>query len=196
MKTAAGRTTRIGVLGGTFDPPHLGHLILAEHAYDQLGLDRVAFVTAGDPWRKAGRKVTAATLRLAMTRLAVASDHRFYVDAIEVERGGPTYTAETLEALQRSRAGTSLFFLLGADALADMPTWHDPERITAAATLVVAPRIGESAALPEGIVELAMPYIGVSASEIRERVRLGKGIRYLVPEAVATFIDANGLYRD
>jgi nicotinate-nucleotide adenylyltransferase len=187
---------RIGVLGGTFDPPHLGHLILAEHAYDQLGLDRVAFVPAGDPWRKASRKVTAASHRLAMTRLAVENDGRFYADPIEVERSGPTYTAETLEALQRSQAGASLFFLLGADALADLPNWHDPHRITAAATLVVAPRLGDSAPLPEDVVALSMPYVGISATDIRERVRQGKGIRYLVPEAVAAYIEANGLYAD
>jgi nicotinate-nucleotide adenylyltransferase len=191
---------RLGVLGGTFDPVHLGHLVLAQYALEQLALDRVAFLPAGDPWRKAAQAVTSVVHRVEMTRLAIADNPAFYVDDAETRRDGPTYTAETMEVLRRTLApDTEIFFLLGADALADLPFWHEPERIVAAALLAVAPREGTELALPAWAagrsVEIAMPYIGISSTEIRDRVRAGLSIRYLVPAPVAAYIAAEGLYR-
>lgn len=131
---------RLGVLGGTFDPVHLGHLILGETAREQLRLNRVLFVPVGQPWRKAGRSVAPAEHRLAMLGLAIAENPAFEASTLEVLRRGPTYTADTLEALRAEYAKVELVLILGADALADLPNWHEPERIAELATLAVARR--------------------------------------------------------
>jgi len=191
---------KLGVLGGTFDPPHIGHLVLAESAREQLRLDRVGFVPAGDPWRKANRDVTAAVHRLAMIRLAVADNARFDVDEREIRRQGPSYTAVTLREIRGElAAGDELFFLVGADALADLPTWYEPASIAEAALIAVAPR--EGVALPlslpfgeERIVRVEMPHIGISSTDLRERARRGLSLRYLVPDAVMAYIEERRLY--
>src|SRR5829696_567148 len=147
------RRARVGVYGGTFDPPHLGHLILAEEARWGLGLDRLLLVPAAQPWRKAARVVSSAEHRLAMVRLAVADDPYFGVSTVEIERGGPTYTVETLEALQRELGpGAQLIFILGEDALLDLPNWRDPAGILRRAMLGVAER-GEGKGIDLGPVE-------------------------------------------
>ncbi len=193
----------IGVLGGTFDPPHVGHLVLGECARVQLGLDRVSFMPAGEPWRKAGRDVASATDRLAMTNLAIAGNPHFSLDEREVERIGPTYTVDTLRELH-AQGLDDIVLILGSDALADMPTWREPDVITALARLAVAPKgmdEGQQAWLaaqvgvdtPPALVE--MPPIPVSSTLVRERVRDGLPIRYLVPETVEAYIRERGLYR-
>src|SRR5262249_48143251 len=147
MPFASCLAMRVGVFGGTFDPPHLAHLILAEEARDQLALDRLLLVPAAQPWRKADRAVTPAAQRLAMLRLAVASDPYFDVSTVEIDRGGPTYTVETLAALRGELApADELVFILGEDALLDMPRWHDPAGILRFATLGVARRPGRTVA--------------------------------------------------
>jgi nicotinate-nucleotide adenylyltransferase len=192
---------RLGVLGGTFDPVHMAHLILAEQAREQLHLERVLFVPAGDPWRKADRRVTAAHHRLAMTRLAVAGNPAFLVDSREVARQGPTYTVDTLRELAQEHVpADELFFLLGEDALSDLPFWRDPGGIAALAWLVVAPRQG--AELPQlpfdssRLLRLDMPYIAISSTDLRARAAAGASLRYLVPEPVREYIAAQALYRD
>jgi nicotinate-nucleotide adenylyltransferase len=190
---------RLGVLGGTFDPIHMAHLLLAEQAREQLHLDRVLFIPAGDPWRKAHREVAPAQDRLEMTRLAVAGEAGFEVDDCEVTRDGPTYTADTLRDL-RGRCGQDgeLFLLLGEDALADLPFWHDPEGIAEQATIVVAPRGG--AVLPElpfddeRVVRIKMPFMEISSTDLRDRAHHGQSLRYLVPDAVAAYIYEHKLY--
>ena len=199
---------RVGVLGGTFDPPHLGHLILAQEAHQALGLSQVLFVPAGEPWRKAGRELSPREQRLAMVRLAVAGNPAFAVSTAEVDRPGLSYTAETLAGL-REQVGpeTELFFIMGADSLADFPQWHEPQRILNLARLAVAERSplgGEgfeeglpeelAAALRERVVWLSMPLIAISASAVRERVRQGLSIRYWVPEAVEEYVHGHRLY--
>ena len=129
----------IGVLGGTFDPPHVGHLVLGECARVQLGLERVYFMPAGDPWRKAGSGVTSSSHRLAMTHLAIADNPGFHLDEREVERIGPTYTVDTLRELH-AQGMDDVVLILGSDALADMPAWREPDVITALARLAVAPK--------------------------------------------------------
>lgn len=189
---------RLGVLGGTFDPVHVGHLILAESARTQLGLDRVLFIPAGDPWRKASRAVTRGEHRLAMVRLAIADNPAFEVDEREVRRPGPSYTSETLRELRGGlAAGDEIYFLLGEDALVDLPNWHDPAEILRSAWLAVAPRGGAPLpALAEArVVRVEMPYIGISSSDLRERVRHGLGLRYLVPPSVEAYVREQGLYR-
>ncbi len=193
----------IGLLGGTFDPPHLGHLVLGECARVQLGLDRVYFMPAGDPWRKAGRGVSSATHRLAMTHLAIADNPDFHLDEREVERIGPTYTVDTLREMH-VQGLDEVVLILGSDALADMPAWREPDVITALARLAVAPKgadeseqawLAAQAGLREAPIPIDMPPLPVSSTLVRDRVRLGVPIRYLVPEAVEAYIDLHGLYR-
>lgn len=183
---------RIGVLGGTFDPIHIGHLILGETAREQLSLDRVLFMPTGLQWRKAGREIAAAEHRLAMVRLAIAGNPAFECSTIEVDRAGPSYTADTLEELHGREPGAGLFFIVGRDALEDMPNWVRPERIRELATLAVAARDGDAAG--EGAVHLQMPVIGVSATDVRQRVAEGSSIRYRVPPDVEAYIREHGLY--
>ena len=197
---------RLGVLGGTFDPPHVGHLVLAEEARTRLRLEKVIFVPAGDPWRKAGEEVTPAEHRLAMARLMVAGDPYFEVSTMEVERPGPSYTVDTLETLRRQHGpGLELYFIVGEDALHDLPRWKDPSRILSLARLAVAPRphgseVAEAdldAAVPglsERITPLPMPTIDISSTALRERARAGLSLRYLVPLAVEEYVRRYGLY--
>lgn len=195
---------RIGLLGGTFDPVHLAHMILAEQARDALALDEVLFIPAGEPWRKSGRTISPAEDRLAMLRLAIEGHDGFGISDIELRRSGPTYTADTLEALAGERLDDEFYFIIGADALADLPNWHEPERIVAHATLAVAPRDSEpadeaAAALPSTLAtriqRFVMPRVDISSTDIRARVATGRSIRYLVPADVEKYIRDHNLYR-
>ena len=197
---------RLGVLGGTFDPVHRGHLALAAAARDELGLGEVLFVPAGQPWRKAGRSIGSEEHRLAMLRRALEGEDAFRVATLELERDGPSYTADTLEALQAARPDDELVFILGEDALADLPNWVRPERILELARLAVARRSDMASraveeaerrlpGLAKRVVWLKMPLVEVSATEIRERVRRGQPIDEMVPPAVEAYIREHGLYR-
>ncbi len=198
---------KVGVMGGTFDPIHLAHLILAEQARVFLGLDRVLFVPAGAPWRKAERRIAPVADRVAMVRAALAGDPYFEVSLIESERRGPSYTVDTLSVLQRQLGPQAeLYFILGQDALADLPNWREPARIVQLARLAVAARPGcprpDPAALERavpGIQEridvVPMPQVDISSTDIRRRVAQGLSIRFLVPAAVEAYIAAHGLYR-
>ncbi len=194
---------RVGVLGGSFDPVHLGHLKLAETAYEQARLDRVVFVPAGYQWRKADREMAPAGDRCEMLRLAIAGQPQFELSTLEVEREGPSYSDVTLEALKEKWPHAELIFILGRDALDDLPNWHAPERVLELATLAVAGRVGDdgsaaSEALPGGlrgrVIWLDMPPVAISATEIRERVRNGRSVDHLVPAGVSKYIADNRLY--
>jgi len=199
---------KLGVLGGTFDPPHIGHLILAEEARLALGLEQVLFVPAGAPWRKVGQELSPRENRLAMVRLAVGDNPHFAVSSLEIEREGPSYTAETLvELCDQLGRETEFFFIMGGDSLVDFPHWHEPQRILELACLAVAERpepedvgLGESLAeelargIRERVIWLRMPRIDISATAVRERVRRGLSIRYWVPPAVEEYIRQHGLY--
>lgn len=194
---------RLGVLGGTFDPVHVGHLMLAEEAREQLGLGRMLFVPAGQPWRKAGRQISEAKHRLAMLRVAVDDNPAFEVSELETGRAGPSYTGETLAAIGDNHKDAELFFIMGEDALADLPNWRDPDRIVELAMLAVARRAGAGALSPELVaiapgreIWLSMPQIGISSSDIRERVRKRLSVRYRVPDAVERYIREHKLYGD
>jgi len=206
-KATAREARRVGVLGGTFDPPHIGHLWLATLAADELGLDRVLFVPAAQPPHKRRRRVTAAAHRLLMTRLAIATDPLFELSGIEMERPGPSYTVDTMEELQRAYGDSaSMFLVMAADSLAQIDTWREPERILAMAEWAVGPRPGSAAPSTDWLRErfgasasrihlLDGPGLAVSATQIRERVAAGRAIRYLVPRAVEELILDQRLYR-
>ncbi len=200
------RPRRSGILGGTFDPPHRAHLALAEAAKVALDLDRVLFIPAGDPWRKAGSGVSEASDRLALVRAAVADLPWAEVSTIEIDREGPTYTLDTVEALRAAAPDDAWWFILGADALHDIPRWHEPAGLVSLVRLAVARRGDETAPLvtPElaaavpGIEDridvVPMPLLDISATDIRERVRARRSTEGLIPGAVRSEILARGLY--
>jgi nicotinate-nucleotide adenylyltransferase len=183
--------TRVGVFGGTFDPVHFGHLAIANAALDELELDRVYFVPARRSPLKEGGPIAGANDRLAMLTAAIADEPRFAVSPIELNREGPSFTVETLEAL--SGEG-QLFLLLGSDAYADFERWHDPARIRALATIVLAARPGATNA-PSGVRMLDSPLMDISSRELRARAARGRSLRYLLPEAALRYIEEHRLYR-
>ncbi|MFO7590662.1 MAG: nicotinate-nucleotide adenylyltransferase [Acidimicrobiia bacterium] len=192
-----GGTERVGILGGTFDPVHVGHLVVASDARAVLGLDRVLFVVAGDPWQKRGEVVAGPKDRLALVVAAVAGIDGLAASAVEVNRDGPSVTADTLEAL--AAPGRELFLLLGADAVANMSTWRRLEDTKHLATVVVVEREGEHAEPPgEGwkVQHLAVPRLDVSSTELRARLASGRPIHGLVPAPVVQEIAARGLYAE
>lgn len=195
-------TERLGILGGTFDPPHLAHVDLAEAARDQFELDRVLLVVAGDPWQKAGRVEAAAGERLAMAEAAFSGVPGVEVSGIEVDRPGPTYTVDTLEALERD--DRVLFLVLGADAAAGIETWHRGERVRELATLLVADRSGCGEAADRVVARLRErgwrcevvnfePH-AVSSTALRERLAEGEDVRAEMPAEVVRVVEEQGLY--
>jgi nicotinate-nucleotide adenylyltransferase len=197
--------TRLGILGGTFDPPHIAHLVMADQARSQLNLSRVLVVLAGQPPHKLGRPVTPIEHRLAMTQLAIADDPSLALSRVEVDRPGPHYTADTLALLHAAYPEDDLCLLIGSDSLRDLMAWRDPARIVAQARLAVMRR--PDAGLDMHALEVAIPGIGarvewvdapwldISSSDIQRRVRAGLSIRHLVPAAVERYIVEHGLYR-
>jgi nicotinate-nucleotide adenylyltransferase len=194
------------VLGGTFDPVHYGHLRLVESAReaDRLALDRVLFVPAGQPWRKSDRAVSNASHRAAMLSLAIEGNPAFEMSTLELEREGPSYTVDTLDVLHDRYPGSEFFLIMGEDSLADLPNWREPERIVALARLAVASRRDNTPgdlykqSLPTGLLErmvwVPTETLEISGSNIRDKVRRGSSIRYLVPDAVRLYIEDHGLY--
>ena len=191
---------RIGVFGGTFDPPHVGHLLLASDAREALSLDRLIFVPTGtQPFKVETPPVASATDRLEMIRLAVEDDAVYTVDDTEIRRAGLSYTVNTLEHLAERYAGAELFLLLGEDSLSSFNQWRNPERIRELATLAVMRRGGREEASTggaKGVTFVSARRVDVSSTEIRERLRAGKSIKGFVPECVERFIEDRGLYRE
>ncbi len=196
----------IGVLGGTFDPVHNGHLIVAEEAKTQLNLVEIIFVPAGQPWLKAAKPISPAEHRLQMLRLAIADKPYFKLSTIEIERTGPSYTIDTIAEL-RDKLGSEdeFFFILGWDSLAELPQWREPSRLIKMCYLVAVPRPGYPRpklktleviirGLSQRVMLMKEPEIDISASAIRERVARGLSIRHLVPEPVNRYIKEHRLY--
>lgn len=197
---------RIGILGGTFDPPHIGHLWLATLAADTLGLDRILFLPAASPPHKRGQPMSHAADRVAMTRLAIDPDPAFSLSLVEMQRPGPSYTVDTLTQLRAENPDASFTLLMAADTLAGIDAWREPDQVLALAEWAVAPRPGST--LPERAVLaerfgsaagrihlLDGPALDVSSTAIRARVAAGRTIRYLVAPAVEDHIRERGLYR-
>ena len=194
----------IGILGGTFDPIHIGHLVVAEEARIKVGFSEVIFVPAGQPWFKVERNITPANQRVEMVRRAIANNPHFKLCTIEVERPGPSYTVDTLTMLQKQLGSeASLFFILGRDTLAELPSWKEPEKLVQLCRLVVAPRLGSKnlkhletsmPGLLDKVIQLDMPVIGISSSGIRQRIAQGLPIRYLVPAEVEEYLTEQKTY--
>lgn len=201
---------RLGIFGGTFDPVHYGHLMLAECCREQCRLDRVLFLPAATPPHKQGSPHTPAEQRIDMLKLAIGGHEAFDVCTREIDRGGVSYTVDTLSAIREERPDAELFFLLGGDMLADLPQWREPVRVAELATLIAVRRPplveldfshlcgvlspGQIDSMRQHAVE--MPAIGISGSEIRRRVSAGRTIRYWTPRAVEKYIETHGLYRE
>jgi nicotinate-nucleotide adenylyltransferase len=195
---------RVGILGGAFNPPHLGHLVCAQEALVQLELDRVVFVPVGEAPHRTLDDDPGPEARLEMVELAMADDERFVASRIEMDRKGPSYTADTLEQLRAEAPDDELFLILGGDQAAALASWHEPEKVLERATLAVFERLswGRNAIIikigrmpgAERVRYLDMPLIQVSSSSIRRRVREGVPIRYLVPDKVVEYIATNELY--
>jgi nicotinate-nucleotide adenylyltransferase len=195
---------RVGILGGAFNPPHLGHLVCAQEALVQLELDRVVFVPVGEAPHRTLDDDPGAEARLEMVELAIADDDRFTTSRIEMDRDGPSYTSDTLEQMRAQSPDDELFLILGGDQAAALSTWHEPEKVLERATLAVFERLswGRNAIVikigrlagARDVRYLDMPLIQVSSSAIRRRVREGVPIRYLVTDKVVEYIATNELY--
>ncbi len=195
---------RVGILGGTFNPPHLGHLVCAQEAYRELELDRVMLIPAGVPPHKPVDDEPGPEHRLALCRLAVRDDDRFEVSDIELRRDGPSFTVDTLRMLRSQAPDNELVLIVGGDIAAGLPRWKQPERVLELATLAVAKRRGttrEAVSDALGAVDggerarlFAMPRIGISSTMVRRRVRAGQPIRYFVPDGVVDYIHRQRLY--
>lgn len=193
-----GAQRRIGVFGGTFDPPHVGHLVAACDARQDLDLDVVMLVVANAPWQKLGdREISPAADRLAMVRLAVEGVDCLEVNDIEIRRGGLSYTADTLRALLEDESDAELFLILGNDAAAGFATWERHEEVAELASLVVVDRPGTHTPIDDEFdwYRIDIPELEISSTELRERVATGRSIAFLTPERVASYVEERGLYR-
>ena len=191
-------------MGGTFDPVHHGHLVTAEEAFWQFGLDEVLFVPTGQPWMKDHPDVSPAEDRYLMTVIATSPNPHFGVSRLEIDRDGPTYAVDTLRSLREEYGEeTELFFITGADAIVEIFHWKDPQEVLSLAHFIAATRPGyeiarfeaEATALHQNVSVMTIPALAISSTDIRARVQEGRPIRYLVPEGVKTYIDKAGLYR-
>jgi nicotinate-nucleotide adenylyltransferase len=188
---------RLGVMGGTFDPVHFGHLVAANEAASAFGLDKVIFVPTGEPWQK--QTITDSGHRFNMTKLAIAGNSHFDISRVDVDRPGPTYTVDTLRDIKSQHPEAELFFITGADSIAQIGSWKDSEQIWPLAHLVGVTRPGHSLEVPKsphGAVSLLeIPALAISSTDIRARVESGKPIDYLLPASVIDYIQKNNLYR-
>jgi nicotinate-nucleotide adenylyltransferase len=200
-----GMQRAVGVMGGTFNPIHYGHLVAAETAREAFGLDRVIFVPAGDPPHKQGSAVASAEHRYLMTFIATASNFRFDTSRIELDRPGPSYTSDTLRQFREIDPAARWYFITGADAVMEMPGWHAVAEIFNQAEVIAASRPGYTlrrhelgvalGGLADQVHHLEVPALAISSSDIRSRLRQGLSVRYLVPEGVEHYIEKNQLYR-
>jgi nicotinate-nucleotide adenylyltransferase len=191
---------KIGIFGGSFNPPHIGHLIAADSVLEQLRLDKVLFIPASIPPHKKAERILDAHHRLLMVEYAIRDNPRFELSDLEIQRGGLSYTVDTLRTIAETMPGANLHLLLGSDMLMDFPAWRSPDEILVLAELVALTRPGfPIPALPpqirKEVLEARIPEIGISSSEIRRRVREKKSIRYLVPPEVHAYIEMHRLYQ-
>jgi nicotinate-nucleotide adenylyltransferase len=192
---------RLGIMGGTFDPIHHGHLVAASEVAHLFALDEVVFVPTGQPWMKEGRKTSAAEDRYLMTVIATASNPTFSVSRVDIERPGKTYTIDTLREMREIHGpDVELYFITGADALGEILSWRDADELFTLAHFIGCTRPGHNLAdpgLPGGGVSLVeVPALAISSTECRERVRAGEPVWYLVPDGIVQYINKRGLYRD
>jgi nicotinate-nucleotide adenylyltransferase len=201
MATGGERTSgRVGIMGGTFDPIHHGHLVAASEVANRFDLDEVVFVPTGEPWQKFERHVSPAEHRYLMAVIATASNPRFWVSRVDIVRPGPTYTVDTIRDIAAVRPGAELFFITGADALAQILSWRHAEDALKLARFIGVTRPGyelSAAHLPPDTVTLVdVPAMAISSSDVRERVATGRPVWYLVPDGVVQYINKHRIYRD
>ena len=185
---------RVGILGGTFDPIHIGHLIAASAVHEELNLDTVVFMPAGDPWQKRDHEISPAQQRLEMVSIAIKDDARFQVSDIEITRSGPTYAIESVRQWKQENPQDKLFWIVGSDALAGISTWHEWEAFVREVSVVAVNRIGHDDVVPFEYVSVNMPEVRISATELRDRFTRSLDTRYLVPQSVSDYISKQGLY--
>jgi nicotinate-nucleotide adenylyltransferase len=186
---------KVGILGGTFDPIHIGHLIAASSVYETLNLDSVVFMPAGDPWQKRDRELSTGQQRLEMVKLAIANDVRFSASDIEINRSGPSYAIDTIREWKSENPDDELFWIVGSDALSGIPTWHEWEAFVNEVSIVAVNRIGASESVPFDFVSVDMPEVRISATELRDRFTNKQDTQYLVPQKVSEYIAEQGLYQ-
>jgi nicotinate-nucleotide adenylyltransferase len=186
---------RVGILGGTFDPIHIGHLIAASSVYEALNLDSIVFMPAGDPWQKRNRELSSGEHRLEMVKLATIDDDRFQASDIEISRSGPTYAIDTVREWKRLNPADELFWIVGSDALSGIPSWHEWEAFVNEVTIVSVNRIGQSATVDFDVVSVEMPEVRISATELRDKFTNKLDTKYLVPQKVSDYISDQGLYQ-
>jgi len=188
---------RLGVMGGTFDPIHFGHLVAASEAMAHFKLDKVIFVPTGDPWQK--QEITASEHRYKMTQLAILGNSNFEISDLDVKRPGPTYTVDTLRDLNSEYPNADLYFITGADSISQIQTWKDVDQIWGLAQFVGVSRLGHDLEVPKSpqgaISLLEIPALAISSTDIRGRVKAGKPIDYLLPDAVIGYIEEHNLYQ-
>lgn len=193
---------RLGILGGTFDPVHIGHLVFAGEVHRALELDSVVLVPAGDPWQKSNQVVASTKARLDMLNLVAAEDSRFVVSSVDIDRAGPTYAIDTVTDLALQHPDSQFEFIVGSDAYLGIDTWKDHEKLLDLVNIVVARRPGDTSSqsdIPQsfagpGVTEVQVPLLDVSSTNLRQRISGGDSIQYLVPESVRTYISENGIY--
>ena len=197
---------RIGILGGTFDPPHVGHLILAEYSAEALELDHLFIAPAADPPHKQGEIKTPVQHRLAMLECAISDNERFSLSRIDIDRPGPHYSLDTIRIVSEQFPDAELYFVMGGDSFRELPTWHRPQEIIKLCKIVVMRRPYDNIrpdmhenivpGLAQRVIVIDAPLLEISSTDIVERLRRGKSVRYLVPDAVLAYIEEHGLYQD
>src|ERR671913_695518 len=189
---------RLGIMGGTFDPVHHGHLVAASEVQDLFSLDEVAFVPSGQPWQKVGTDVSPAEHRYLMTVIATASNPRFWVSRVDIDRPGPTYTIDTLRDLAAAHPDAELYFITGADALEQILSWKDADELFGLAHFIGVTRPGyelsDHGLPPDGVTLQEVPAMAISSTDCRQRVRAGEPVWYLVPDGVVQYISKHHLY--
>jgi nicotinate-nucleotide adenylyltransferase len=186
---------KVGILGGTFDPIHIGHLIAASEVHTELELDTVVFMPAGQPWQKQDREISPAADRLAMVAAAVHSDDRFAVSDMEVIRSGPTYAVDSVKQWLLENPADQIYWIVGSDALTGITTWHEWEEFISLVTVVSVNRSGHAENVPFDFLSIAMPEVRISATDLRNRFATETDTRYLTPEAVRKVVVERGLYK-
>jgi nicotinate-nucleotide adenylyltransferase len=186
---------KVGILGGTFDPIHIGHLIAASSVHEALNLDTVVFIPAGDPWQKRDRDLSPGQQRLEMVKLAIAGNDRFQASDIEIARSGATYAIDTVREWKKLNPADEIFWIVGSDALSGIPSWHEWESFVSEVTIVAVNRIGQNDPVPFDFVSVEMPEVRISATELRDRFTNRLDTQYLVPQKVSQYISDQGLYQ-
>ena len=186
---------KVGILGGTFDPIHIGHLIAASSVYEALDLDTVVFIPAGDPWQKRDRDLSSGQQRLEMVKLAIAGNDRFQASDVEISRSGATYAIDTVREWKKLNPADEIFWIVGSDALSGIPSWHEWESFVSEVTIVAVNRIGQNDPVPFDFVSVEMPEVRISATELRDRFTNKLDTQYLVPQKVSQYISDQGLYQ-